>query len=284
MDISFRPSVSGAADHHATAQRPQERVQGPPDRPFEQVLQDTAVPSARHAQSSISAHGEDFLAAVIALENGVSFEAYSHRLSLNVRIGETAVAFEAQPLLADVAIERENCFLPKAGVTLSEERARSLGQIALTPLGARTGESGRENAIIQGRSSGRDRATPPTASLQFSGTGSRPSAAGQVPRTGSASVSGSIGTRHGLLTTDGSSPRGLPEHMGSPTLERSTQLARAQIFAQMIASSSEYRVTVRGMRSEKIDTDQLAKAIRATLLGLGLPDRPIHFHYSKQDA
>lgn len=58
-------------------------------------------------------------------------------------------------------------------------------------------------------------------------------------------------------------------------LADSAQQLRAQIFAHLVASAQEYRVTIKGAALAREDQDRLASEIRAALQEHGLPDRPV---------
>ncbi|WP_432200683.1 hypothetical protein ACRAQ7_14270 [Erythrobacter sp. W53] len=69
-----------------------------------------------------------------------------------------------------------------------------------------------------------------------------------------------------------------PEQSGKTThtSQPQSQLqARAQLFANILASAKDYRVATRGIQLSNSEIDRLATDIRAALRGLGLADLPV---------
>lgn len=186
--------------------------------------------------------------------------------SLKVKIGEDAVSFDARPIVGPASFEaavdptvqtapaaepsaealslidpaiadRTSTAQPRAWFGVGEDR----GQVVIGPMAPRG-----------------------IAAMQTRGAvGPAAQASGQAYGAPSANHRSAQGT-HSIQ------PLG---ESGRPQSE--AQGARAHVFAQLLASASEYRVAVRGTRLSESEAERLAQAIRSVLKGYGLADLPV---------
>lgn len=190
---------------------------------------------------------------------GASAQVYS----LELEIGQDALAFEARPIVGPASVELGS---EAEGMQHALPLAIELAQTAAAPelwIGRsrwtspdQLGDDG-PPVVHHQRGVGRaaDFSNPgATAKLTARGVG-----AGSTPLRPEAD---------GLRRIDEARIR---NHSPISRQDAATQ----RFLAQLVAASGEYRVTLRGIRLSGIERDQLAAAIRSALRSYGFADRPI---------
>ena len=217
------------------------------------------------------------------LGTGAPLEVGGRRLALTVEIGENAVAFSAQPLLTASAFEQKDLLVPDKGPDL-QERSEGLDDRRVRNDNHQTSAEffaqAPAHVLREGVTS---RVHPlhtsdafPARPAQRSSGYHKVTALTQPPFAAAAVSPERMAANRDQRQIRGSTASGA-------AVPREAH-ARAQLFAHLLASTSEYRVQIRGMRGESIDRIKLADAIRATLRGLGLPDLPVILAPSGNEA
>lgn len=224
--------------------------------------------------------------ALAALDAGIDVDGSAGKLEVKVEIGEDAVAFQAQPMLAQTAAAVGTLGGPSAA---PQSRAEPLNPPAITqpPIEAGGPQSaaprythpqspgGILRADMVPGLEAPQRAAPPIAPSRALSA----SSAKTVPAT-------HFAPSPALQRSEAKAQRGPgiePGAQRSAFTDTTGNQARASLFAQLVAAASEYRVQIRGVRIQDLETQQLAENIRAALRSLGMPDRPVVFETNHRE-
>lgn len=187
--------------------------------------------------------------------------------SLEVMIGESALAFNARPIVAPALIALE----------LQEDTSRTPASIPDLGLRAQAiaVEATTEKAIPSriARSGDQVVARHPIQRASIN-----PGGAAAVIRSGAAGILANPSPSQGAVYSPALSRSSQPLRAGTTEGAATTPWqtpTNAQLFALLVAGSKEYRVTIRGTRLSLEERDHLAMDIRAALRAYGLADRPI---------
>lgn len=205
-----------------------------------------------------------------ALETLPTNSARSDDYRGEVRIGDDAIAFDSRPILAPTAVDRNASELRAETHVRVETHSREIRPIQMPFHSAMTRlEPRNEVAQVRGATpSGQ----PPTAaqpsSQSTAGTPAlipiaRGSPAQVAAVTGQTQSTRSASTQGQARAAPAAAPPAFWTHTAAPA------------FAQLIASPSECRISLRGQRLSDAERSQLIADVSATLRHLGLPFNPI---------
>lgn len=187
--------------------------------------------------------------------------------SLEVMIGESALAFNARPIVAPALI----------AMGLPEVTSRTPTSIPELRLYAQAIaiESTSEQAIPSDipRSGNQVVARHPIQRSPI-----KPGSADAIIRSGASGILANLPQSQGAVYSPSVSRSSQPLRAGTTEGAAVTPWqtpTNAQLFALLVAGSKEYRVTIRGTRLSLEERDHLAMDIRAALRAYGLADRPI---------
>ena len=274
MTIGYLPSYIFTLP--AGSVKPTSPPDGKPDRQtdepstgFDDVLANVLERQADDSRSELADRTATELSPVIdALEGGIEIIAAGREYSLRVAIGDRAISFQAKPVVGPTATDS------KAVSTAAAEGPPIPGTAALAApdMPPKTVSDAVAGPL---EPSGRGLAMNPT--LHGSARADRVGAA-VAPRTFPASVATSppntaVTPQPAKVGSHAKAEQATrPMPAAPPTMQPH---AKAQIFAQLVASAAEYRLAVRGAQLSDTQMEEICQEVRATLYRLGLGDRPV---------
>lgn len=210
----------------------------------------------------------------LAFQDGITFDSGARAYSLKADVADHALAFQARPIVGPAAVDAG----PQQAISLVEPQSPAADTALSQPLDRR----GAERVPLDGLSFEPTlHARPSDGRIEAAATSRRATVAPFANPVTVPSVTRAAAT---LQSQQGVRPlveqTQRIEQARSADASRPAQLApqlqaRAQLFAQLVAAATEYRVAVRGAQLSRADHDRLIADIRAALLSHGLADLPI---------
>ncbi|GAA4044766.1 serine/threonine-protein kinase [Parerythrobacter jejuensis] len=226
---------------------------------------------------------QEITAALQDLERGIELESARHRYTLQVHVGDRALAFNARPLVGPAAAEFSSTLVAD-GVqgTAALAAGPAAGQQAGQTIAALDGVSVEPDFMLNATDERHAAARFARSATVAANTTAIPTSRA-VPAGPSQQSAPQQATQRVADNTRALDPARPAEAARSPAMSLPMQ-ARAQLFAQLVAAASEYRVAVRGAQLSQADNDRLIADIRAALRSYGLADLPISLSASAGDA
>ena len=246
------------------------------DAPASKRWQDGSFGSILSAMPSHMPAEDELAAAFGELEHGVELQSGDRHYTLQVNIGDRAVAFDARPIVAPTSVAMAGKLprpAPDRSLTgqgdvapAAIERPIALAfdlRHATAPDDAiRTSPASviTANAPALRQTPLPIRASSNSVPPAVPGLGSGPGQPAQRPTRSDPHI--------------GHVRQAEPPRRSAATDGRPLQ-AGAQLFAQLVAAAGEYRVSVRGTHLSRSDSEKLVADIRAALRSHGFADLPI---------
>lgn len=259
-------SISPAASTQARNTHTDGNPQG---QSFDGILASLGEPTGS-AERPEKLHRSPQLVSVLgALEQGHEFLSGTQAYSLQVRIGDNALSFQARPIVGVTSVILPEGH-PVPGDVSAVPVAGSLPHSSDTPAGKQGAADtiDREPVFViapaDSRVSGHVASQPVRipGQVQIRSSGHAPQ-----PAPASLGVGRSVTDRTTAPIAE-QVEAARPSRPDQPT-------ARTMLFAQLLAATGEYRVAVRGTQLSQDDRDKLIMDIRAALRSLGFADLPI---------
>ena len=206
------------------------------------------------------------------LEGGIDFEAAAQRFNLTLAADNRAIAFDARPIVGPASIDADvsqRPFQDDFHRTFETGGHRAgLKRAALLPTAAAFNQMPQPGQLTVSTATAGPRAGGAVIG-QTAKFGASPVAPSLVTPTGPAMASVPQGKTSQPAISSGTANGSAPAQFSAPLN------TRAQLLAQLLTTTDEYRVVVRGTTLGRAEELDLAKAIRSVLRAQGLPDRPI---------
>ncbi len=277
--------IASSAGPVASPQRPARgtetdpRQNGPNDT-FLRILTGQGESAYAPARAATSPAAGDLTAVLTGLEGGIELDGAGQRFNLALTTAGRAIAFDARPIVAPVSVDLS----PLAAASPDQHLARETpGRLATAMPGSGSFPNNADLRIAVGINSGgagRTADSPPPTRSDATAPESRQTTALDPVRPGAADSAGESPEAGPDLQQDGDY---------RPLTGRSRQLlahqvARGQMLANLLASTEDYRVLVRGVRLDLKEERALASAVRNALRDYGLPDRPVVIGFAVRES
>ncbi len=225
------------------------------------------APASRPEAGAVS---PELVSVLGALERGHEFPSGTQAYSLQVQVGDSALAFEARPVVGITSV-----ILPEHDVDVSvvpDPVVVHAPAVPTSPISADAVPVGpmpdMEPQFVRAVTDARPASAP--ASLAR-----RPAVPTGVPSFSPGPIQ--PGAEQGPsrpASERWASQSSTPAERSRPAASESA-LARTMLFAQLLAAAGEYRVAVRGTQLTQEDRERLIMDIRAALRSFGFADLPV---------
>ncbi len=217
---------------------------------------------------------------------GVEIKAEERSYSLEVEIGNDAIAFNARPIVAPTATAQDNASQSLENVReMSQSRAEQVAASAggpkdTTPPAPPPSQLG----SLSSPSRTDQNLSTLNANSQIARTQNQPkvSIGLQTPSSDLASQAPAENRSSRLHSQPHSRAENIAKHRGIQTLQ-SIQ-TNSPVFAQILAKTGEYRLIIRGTQLSQEDNQRLQREVRTALISMGFPERPINISSNENEA